>query len=134
MLTGKLKCCLRSLNADKSWLVGHGFVSRFGMILASKINDIRNFQNMDRIHINRLEVEQLGIDNVVGWYMDELNVDRSLISGEIKYPVFQSSCCNKRTVLTNHSIGSDGEVNASILCYVESITCSVFLIIGQRNI
>jgi hypothetical protein len=69
---------------------------------------------MDRVHIPKLEIDDLGMGKL-GWFMDDLAVPNEILY-ETDFPLFQSPCCNKRTAMQNHSIDADGTVNASILC------------------
>jgi hypothetical protein len=76
---------------------------------------LANYKDMERVLIPKLATEDLGTGKL-GWYMDEIKIDPKDYHGDIRYPAFQSPCCNKRSAMTNHSIEPNGEVNASILC------------------
>ncbi len=64
---------------------------------------------MNRKHLPKLEIEQLGKKGVAGWYFEPSN------RGDGDEVIFQCPN-NHRGGLALHSIETSGEINASILC------------------
>lgn len=63
-----------------------------------------------RVHLPRLDLGKLGIRDLAGWW-----TNCELPSGNIEI-LFR--CANNRNAgIANHSIDSNGEVNASVLCH-----------------
>lgn len=65
---------------------------------------------MQRFHLPRLTVEQLGIEGIAGWYFEPSTRDEKK-----EWVIFQCKC-NRRSSFRLHAIDQEGNVTASVLC------------------
>jgi len=69
----------------------------------------------NRVHLPKLEGEELTKAGIAGWGMMELQVGDEY-EKETRYPVFKCPFCDKCSSLSLHIIEPSGVINNSILC------------------